>query len=136
METHNRNIPNTVYKCISVYAKYISQPVLTGTFSLRPNIINFCWTKLLPFELFLNKSCQKDNIYVARRNVHIKYERSIYSGSNIMVKVKIFEKQVKLQGQILRYQMKGLVTRNAHLKYENPIYCISKVKTKVKVFEK
>ena len=33
------------------------------------------------------------------RNTHVQYESSISSGEEVMAKVKVFQKQVKLQGQ-------------------------------------
>jgi hypothetical protein len=36
---------------------------------------------------------------LARRNTHIRYESSTTHPSNVMTKVKVFKKKVKLQGQ-------------------------------------
>jgi hypothetical protein len=56
---------------------------------------------------------------LARRNTHAKYESLSNYQSNVMTKVKVLEKKVKLHGQRSRswYQMKGLARINTHFKY-------------------
>ena len=67
------------------------------------------------------------------RNLHVKYESPTTYGSRDIAKVKVFEKQVKFQGQGHKVKSQGLITRNLHVKYENPITYCSKDKAQVKV---
>jgi hypothetical protein len=55
-------------------------------------------------------------------NTHVKYESSTTHQSKVTTNDKVFEKQVKLQGQRSRswYQKKGLPIRSTHVKYESP----------------
>ena len=45
----------------------------------------------------------------------MQYESPITSGLKVMAKVKVSQKQVKLQGHKVK-NVKGLVTRNKHMK--------------------
>ena len=56
------------------------------------------------------------------RNTHGQHESPITSGLKVMSKVKVFQKQVKLEGNKLRYHEKVLVIRNTHMKYESFIF--------------
>jgi hypothetical protein len=69
----------------------------------------------------------------------VKYESPTTNQSNVMTKVEVFEKYVKLQGQRTegqghdRYQMKGSTIGNTHFRYGSPTTYQSRVVTKVKV---
>jgi hypothetical protein len=45
---------------------------------------------------------------LARRNTHMKYESPATYQSKVIIKVKVFEKKVKLQGQRLEGQGHGI----------------------------
>ena len=49
----------------------------------------------------------------------MQFERPITCGKKVTAKVKVFQKQVKLQGQKFQYHVKDLVTRNTHVQYKS-----------------
>jgi hypothetical protein len=48
--------------------------------------------------MVINKGC-------VRRNTHVKYESPTTYQTNVMTKVKVFEKKVKLQGQRVKVKV-------------------------------
>ena len=75
------------------------------------------------------------------RNIHVKYESTSTHSSNVISKVKVFKKWVKLprsrsQGKKKMVPMESLITMNTHVKYHGSNTQSTKVISKVKVFKK
>ena len=68
----------------------------------------------------------------------MKYESSTTHQSNVMTKVKVFEKKIKLQGQRLEDpgHSRSWSIRNIHAKFESPTTYQSKVISNIKSFGK
>jgi hypothetical protein len=74
------------------------------------------------------------------RNTHMKYQSPITYHSKVIANVNVFNKYVKLQGQVHMVKnfntSRSLVIRNTHTKYQSPITYNSKDMANVKSFFK
>ena len=55
------------------------------------------------------------------RNTHVKYESTIYCGSEVMIKVKVFCHSAQRSQSRSSGKKQGPVIWNTHVKYESPI---------------